>query len=205
MKKITIKTGFLSKKEIKDVANIHHKYLNTSFLSQLGSGFLFYLYKSINECDETELIVAKNGEHVIGFITGAESLKPIYIHLLKKYFFQTSFKLIPHLFNFSKIKKIAEVLRYSKDETKSSDTSHHPKAELLSIAIKKEFQGTGIAQELFLQLAKQFKQKGHRDFKIIVGQELTTAKKFYTKMGAVKIDTVIIHEGLSSVIYKVDL
>jgi len=203
VKDFTIKKRFLSKEEIKEVANIHHEYLNTSFLSQLGAGFLFYLYASINECNETELIIAKSDRHVIGFVTGAESLKPIYTYLLKKYFFQASFKLIPHLFNLSKLKKITEVLLYSKNEVQLSDTKHHPKAELLSIAVKKEYRGSGAAQELFHQLAAQFMLKGHSDFKIIVGSELEAAKRFYTKMGAKKIDKIHIHKEEESFILKV--
>ncbi len=194
----------LSNNELRQVAKLHEKELNTSFLAQLGADFLFYLYKSINECIETELIIAKENDAVTGFITGAISLKPIYIHLIKNYFFRASFRLLPHLFNISKAKKIIEILSYSKNE-EETNTIDTPKAELLSIAVKRKHRGAGIAQQLFLKLSERFKESGHGSFKIIVGENLVAARKFYQKMGASEIGSAILHEGEKSLILKVTL
>ncbi len=67
----------LSKNELKQVAELHVKYLETGFLSQLGAGFLFYLYQSMHQSQETLLIIAKRNDEVVDVVSGASSLKLI--------------------------------------------------------------------------------------------------------------------------------
>lgn len=203
MKVITLSSKDISESEVSQVATIHYEFLNTSFLSQLGPKFLFYLYDSIYNCEETELIIAKDKDHVVGFITGASSLRPVYKYMLKKHLLKIIFSLLPTLLSITKIKKILEVLNHSKHEdTAGSKVS--PRAELLSIAVKSDYRGNGVAQSLFKELSSQFKKKGIASFKIIVGDRLIAAKNFYMKMGATEIGEITIHQGEQSTIFKVN-
>lgn len=201
MSNSTIQTTPFSVKDIRSVANIHHECINLGFLSQLGPGFLFYLYKSIDECNDTVLIIISDNDNVIGFITGATSgLRSVFSHLLKKHLIKILLVLLPHLFSFSKLKRIAEIILHTNE-----NKSNNPNAELLSLAIQKNYRGSGAAKELFEQLVRDFQNKDIKDFKIIVGEKLGAAHSFYRKMGATEIDTIRVHDTSNSTVYKVSI
>ena len=188
--------------EIKAVALIHYECINLGFLSKLGSDFLYYLYKSINNCDETELIIAKDNNQVIGFVSGATTLRPVMHYLIRHYFLQTTVAIIPHLFSIKNIKKIYELLKYSKTADQENNL---PEAELLSLAVKEKYRGSGVAQMLFSKLMAAFKEKGHDKFKIIVGEELGPAKTFYRKMGAIESGSLNLHGSSQSILFTVEI
>jgi len=197
-----IKKGPFVDEDLKAVATLHRQSISLGFLSQLGDGFLFYLYKSMSECDRSILIVAKCGDDVVGFVAGSIGLGPVYKHLLRHYFVGVVFALIPNMVSLSKIKKIAETLLYSKRE---SDLEVLPPGELLSLAVKDDLRRVGVAKNLSMELVKQFKKKGLDAFNIIVGEELLGAQRFYEKMGAVKVGVIEVHEGSTSFVYRLDI
>ena len=198
MLEIHFKSNNLLDAEIKQVAELHVSSLNTGFLSQLGSGFLFYLYKAMSKSIVADLVIAKKGEEVIGFITGSNSLKPIYSYMIKHYLLQIFFNLAPHLFNIYKLKKIIDIIFYSKNK---DSKNNFPKTELLSLVVTEKTRRTGVAKQLFEELISQFKQREVSDFKIVVGENLEGAQRFYEKMGAKKIGVIEVHKGEGSIIY----
>lgn len=199
MLKSEIKITHITDEEIRAVANIHAESISLGFLSQLGPKFLFYLYKSIYECSQTELILAKDNDLAVGFITGCSSLKPVFKHLLKKYLIQTTISLIPQIIKPFNVKRIFEIITYS---TKESNALSSPSSELLSLAVIDSYRGSGVAKDLFEELQMQLKLKGFSEFKIIVGEELIQAQRFYERMGAIKFDTIDLHKNSTSFIYK---
>lgn len=201
MNKHIIKTASYND-EIKAVALIHYECINLGFLSKLGPGFLFYLYLSMQNCDEIDLIVAKDEQTVIGFITGATTLKPVLNYMLRHHFFRVILSIIPHLFSIANLKKIFELANYTNI---NEQIGYHPEAELLSLAVKEEFRGTGVSQDLFLALKERFKIKEHKQFKIIVGEELKAAQLFYKKMGAIESDSLNLHSNSQSIVFKVEI
>jgi ribosomal protein S18 acetylase RimI-like enzyme len=202
MTKIHLKLNNLLDSEIKQVAELHVNYLNKGFLSQLDSGFIFYLYKAMSKSTIADLIIAKKQEEVVGFITGSSSLIPIYSYIIKHYLIQVLFNITPHLFNISKVKKIIEIISYSNNE---KSEKHFPKTELLSLVVKEKSRRTGVAKVLFDELTSQFKKKGQSDFKIMVGEELKGAQRFYERMGAKKIGGIEGHQGKGSIIYGMSI
>ncbi len=80
-----------------------------------------------------------------------------------------------------------------------------PKAELLVLAVRKEYEGSGLAQNLFEKLIEIFREKGVQEFRITTGDELIRAQKFYEKMGAVKVNDMEIHKGHRSWIYRYEI
>ena len=199
---IRLKSNNFLDTEIRQVAELHVSCLNTGFLSQLGSGFLFYLYKAMSKSTASDLVIAKKRDEVVGFITGSSSLKPIYSYMMKHYFIQIFFNILPHLFNISKVKKIIEIISYS--ENKNSK-NNFPEIELLSLVVSEQARRMGIAKKLFDELVIQFKQREVSDFKIVVGENLEGAQRFYEKMGAKKIGVIEVHKGERSIIYGVSV
>lgn len=199
---IKIITGLQTDEDLKAVAALHSQCISRSFLSQLGDGFLFYLYKTLSECDSSILVVAKYGSEVVGFISGGTRLGSIYKYLLRHYFVETVLALAPAMFSLSKIKRIIEILVYPRQEDVGMGL---PNAELLSLAVRADFRRTGVAKKLYHELVGQFSRIGVSEFRIIVGGELSEAQRFYEKMGAIKAGIVEIHEGCHSLAYRVSI
>ena len=109
-----IKSSLLTNEELKAIAVLHCQSINLGFLSQLGGGFLFYLYKSLSECDGSILIIAKYEDDIVGFVSGSVGLRSVYKHLVGHYFIRATLALAPNIFSLSTLKRIAETLFYSK-------------------------------------------------------------------------------------------
>ena len=183
----------LAKKEdALDIAKIHKQEIKKGFLSSLPVVFLEKLYLSVIESDFC--IIAREGDEVLGFIAGTKDIKKLYSYFLKRYFFYSAFFLLPKIFN---IKKIIETLFYPKNEG--------VKAELLTIAVKKNFQGQGLAKKMFEAFISEMKKRNVRAFKVLVGEELAPAISFYEKSGFKFLEETEVHKGKKSRIYIYNL
>ena len=106
--------------------------------------------------------------------------------------------LLPKAIDLNTLKKIFETLKYSK---KNEINILLPKAELLSIAVKEDYQRKGVAKQLFKALVNEFHKMGINEFRIVVGSSLFKAKNFYQKMGCIKVGEFELHKGEKSEIY----
>lgn len=192
-----MKSSNFSESDFVNVARLHCDYINQGFLATLGVPFLTLLYKAIDKDKDSVLIVNKKGDDVIGFVTGTNGLGRIYKQLLMQ----------PHLLIYSlkeslvspkKVYKILEVLLMNKSEKTFNDL---PDQELLSIVVSSNHQGGGHAENLFNALCNNFKVRGEKGFKIIVGISLDRAHAFYKKMGSIPIKKIQVHKGFDSIVY----
>jgi len=184
--------------DCRGVAKIHKECLAKSFLATLGEKFLILLYKTLVEYKKGILLVAEDDGKIIGFVSATTNTSGFYRYFLKKNFIKASFLLLPKAISLNTLKKIFETLKYSK---KNEINILLPKAELLSIAVKEDYQRKGVAQHLFKALVNEFHKKGIKEFRIVVGSKLFKAKKFYQKMGCVKLGEFELHKGEKSEIY----
>lgn len=183
---------------LKEVARLHIEYIKSGFMSQLGERFLKCFYKTISKSESSYLAVYINEKNeVCGFISGTISL----LNLKKD--FKKNCKLIiiasflKLIFDPVKILKFFESYMYASSKKFKVTTN----SELISIAVKQELRGKGIAKILYKSLVDFFKEKNANIFKIMVGSNLAEANKFYEKMGAKKILEVEIHKGSKSYLY----
>lgn len=179
------------------VAKLHKEYLNKSFLGTLGPDFLSLLYRSLVDFEKGILLVAESEGKVIGFVSGTIKTGEFYKYFIKRNYSGIVFVLLPRIFSIKIIKKIIETAKYSKKDLGISV----PDAELLSMAVADGFQGKGIAKQLFEKFIAEFHNKSMNGFKIIAGNELVKANKFYRKMGCEKISEIEIHNGDTSTVY----
>ena len=183
--------------DCKDVACMHIEALDKSFLASLGESFLALFYKALVEYKEGILIVAEDDGKVIGFISGVKNTGDFYRYFLKRHFIKAGFLLLPRVVNLSTLRRVFEILRYFGEDIGGSI----PKAELLSIAVEKNYQGRGTSKLLFETLIEKFHRMGVNEFRVVVGSVLTRAKRFYQKMGCVKVGEFELHKGEKSGIY----
>lgn len=126
---------------------------------------------------------------------------PIYRRMFH-YAPRLALSLLPSLLAPRKIWRMIEILRYSRNNDQASSW---PRAELLSIAIEPACRGQQLAETLYQRLNDFFKGRGSAEFKIVVGEALGPAHRFYLRMGAEPIARTEVHQGERSTIYRQSL
>jgi GNAT superfamily N-acetyltransferase len=189
----------INQKEIyRQVAHLHAANLDQGFLATMGVGFLAELYRAIDKCPQSILIVKCEHGKVVGFVSGVGvPVSVVYLHLMRR-FLTWSMSLLPILVSPARMSRVAEVLRYVKSESLHSD---FPTPELLSIVVAPDCRGKGIAEAMYTDIMDYFRQTQVTKFKIVVGEKLLFAHKFYTRMGAQPLAEMELHQGTKSVVY----
>lgn len=182
----------------RSVAELHARNIDQGFLATLGVDVLAQLYRAIDESRGGVLYVSTDGDRIAGFVSGGVGMKYIYLRMLAHGL--TLFPvLLPALLRPSVLRGLVELVRHG---VKTQDEGPGlPRAELLSLAVRPEFRGKGVAESLYQALCKRFAGDGHGAFRIVVGEALAPAHRFYRKMGALPEANVEVHAGRESVIY----
>ena len=190
------------------VAQLHAENIDQGFLSTLGPRFLSLLYQAIDACPESCLLLARDGDKVVGFVAGTLNMGQVYRHLLR-HGLALGLGLAPSLLVPRRLWRILEILRHSRRTSGQARASGAgadevptlPEAELLSIAVDPACQGRGMAADLYAGLKIFFATRGQGAFKIIVGAPLAPAHRFYRRMGAEPVAEIEVHRGAASTVY----
>lgn len=181
----------------RQVAELHVRCLDRSFLATLGVGFLTLMYQAIDESDSSTLLVHEEADTIVGFVTGGIGMGSIYRRMLRNPL-RLGLGLAPVLVRPAKLRRVFEILRYSGDGGLAADL---PDAELLSIAVAPEWRGRAIADALYRRLQEDFRRRGIDAFRIVVGSALAPAHRFYVRMGAQRVADIEVHAGETSTVY----
>ena len=183
------------------IAKIHCDAIDQGFLPTLGPGVLALMYRAIDDCDTAVLFTEEVDGTVVGFVTGATGMGPIYKQMLRQ-FPRLLWALAPSLLNPAKVWRILEILRRNRN---SQTDIKVPDYELLSIAVSPNHQRGGTARRLYTQLCDHFRSVGAPGFCIVVGENLDAAHKFYRRLGARQVAETAVHGSSRSLIYVHDL
>jgi ribosomal protein S18 acetylase RimI-like enzyme len=182
----------------RQVAELHIANIDQGFLATLGVGFLSLMYRAIDEANDTVLLFEERGDRVIGFVAGGIGMATIYKRMVHSPF-RLGFALLPVFLRPRSLFRIFEILRYSR--RKGSQNSGLPIAELMSIAVARDYRGQQIAERLYRRLCDHFETVGVLSFKITVGNSLEPAHRFYRRMGAEPAGSIEVHRGEQSIVY----
>lgn len=188
------------KRDCLQVAEIHFQEIRKGFLNRLGKRFLYYFYEAMITSDNAFLLVVCNNNSVVGFVSGCSDLKRFYKDFFKKYLLKMFPIFLLKVFNPRVFTSIFETMRYSKKEIKDL-----PSAELLSIALNARFCGQGIASQLFESFVAEMKKRGIKRFRVIVGEDLKLAIRFYEAKGFKFHSRHSIHKNSPSLIYTYNI
>lgn len=178
------------------ISKLHVAYIQQGFLTILGTAFLTLLYRSMLQSQVAFCVGAYDGEKLVGFVSGVTHVGKFYKEFLKQNAVRAVIVLLPKMMHPLTVKKMMETLFYP-----AKEESHTPDAELLSIVVDKAHQGKGVSRALFEKLVEEFKRRGCREFKVVVGSKLAPACKFYEKMGGVLHSEIEVHAGETSRVY----
>jgi ribosomal protein S18 acetylase RimI-like enzyme len=168
--------SFAEKNDAPEIAKIHKEEINKGFLSFLGIPILRLFYQTIIVYKGGFCFLVKENGNILGFVAGCVDLKDFNKYFLKKNIFFITLIMISKIFNPFVRKKIKENFLHIKRE------DGLPKAELLSIAVRKDFHGRKLGSMLVARFVEEMKKRGVKNFKVLVGKELNLFG-FYTKNG----------------------
>jgi len=106
--------------------------------------------------------------------------------------------LLPSILQPKRLFRMLEIIRYSRGQSLPPCL---PDAELLSIAVDPNYRGRQVAERLYHRLEDYFRENGIQAFRIVVGESLTPAHRFYLRMGALPTANMEVHRGENSTVY----
>jgi ribosomal protein S18 acetylase RimI-like enzyme len=165
----------LSSRDIDKIAGLHKKLLWESILGEFGLLFLKELYLSISRDRESIIILAKNGNDVVGFLIATKNKYSFYSRIARNFspiLFLTALKslILKPLLPF----KFISWWFFSRK-------INLPKAELQFIAIDNQFQSLGLGSKM-LKLLEKVYAKSHIDtFSVGTKSENKASNRFYIK------------------------
>ncbi len=186
-----------TKFDAKFIAKLHKKEISKGFLSSLGERFLTLLYEAMCVSKNAFVIVYIQNKKIEGFISGCvnvkEFFKEFFQYLIEKPY--RFFYLFIKMLSIDRVRGIIEILLYPKKERDL------PQAELLTIAVSRKLQGKGISRLLFNEFLNEMRKRNIKTFKVIVGENLPRAVKFYEKMGFRFLTSIYTHKDKLSRVY----
>ena len=183
-----------------DIATLHKQTISEGFLSKLGLGFLKSLYKFLIK--KEIVLVYQEEENVLGFVSCTLSSK----NIMRRFLLYNPFIIIKIflsiIMNPALIKPLFETYRApSLSDSSKKNSIKLPDTELLSISVSPEAQKEGIGTKLLNALETELKNKGITQYKVIAGEKLMGANKFYRKNSFKLIKQVAIHGNDISNVY----
>ena len=142
----------IEKHEINQVVSIHKKAFNDFFLTQLGDDFLWHYYYSVSNNKNGILIGYYNDEKILGFSCATYLSRGFHKNLVKENLLR--FGIIGIKLIFTKPGSLLRILKnFSKSDKSINDDGNY--AELLSIGVDPNIQGSGIGKQLHTELERQ--------------------------------------------------
>lgn len=182
------------------VAELHHQTINQGFLPKLGKSFLISLYRFL--IAKELVLVYKEEEEVRGFVSCALSSQGI----MKRFLVSSPVSMLKIGWAVLKkpvlLKPLWETFRApSRSVSENNNDPAIPETELLSIAVSKQVQQGGIGSQLLDALEKELKNRGIAQYKVIAGEKLEGANKFYRKNMFMLAKQITIHGNEVSNVY----
>lgn len=198
---VEIKTREFEPNEIREAVRIQIQELNQGFLSSFGDEALEVIFSHVAESRWGIFVLAVDAQQkrVLGYVFGTLGTGKLYTDFLCRKTFAAMKYFLPKMLSWVRIKKAFETLLYP--FKKRDADARSPEAELLDLAVSRDYHGTGVAQMLFAGFVEECRRREISAFQIPTTETLNQAHRFYEKMGAVRAGTVEVHEGQNTFIY----
>lgn len=202
---IEYKASQFTSSEIHQAVGIQIQELRQGYLSSLGEKPLDLIFSHVASSYWGMLILGKESgqNQVVGYVFGTTDTTRLYKEFIFKRTPLALIYFLPKMISWQRIKKGFETLFYP--ARKGPDKMQSETPELLDLAVAKDYQGVGVAQELFRQFVGQCRSRGITSFRIPTTEGLDRAHRFYEKMGAEPIGEIEVHGGQRTYIYQYDV
>jgi len=189
------------KPDSSSLAKLHAETLTTSFLASLGQTFLCNLYTFLIQ--KEKVWVYEEQDEIKGFVSfsmNSSGMMKRFIFHCPGCLFLLAIRTIIQPANF---KRFFETFRAPFKSQQANDFIELPSGELLSISVSPNCQASGIGSQLVKALEEHLQQNQVSAYKVVAGEELVGANKFYLKNGFVLATQIRIHgESISNMYVK---
>lgn len=170
------------KEIIDEVVKIHMDTFQGFFLTFLGKGFLKQLYKGYMEHEDSNLIIAKDGDELVGFIAYSSNISDLYKFLIKKKLMLFAwYSLLAFMKNPRILFRLLSAFGKSQEVIREENY-----IELASIGVKPEVKSKGIGTLMIDFLKQNVDFDKYKYIKLETDAENNeVANHFYVKNGFV--------------------
>jgi ribosomal protein S18 acetylase RimI-like enzyme len=180
------------------VAALHAGQIADGFLSSLGTGFLSRLYRRICLAPGSFLIVATDGDRVVGFVAGTGDLRALYRAFLWRDGVGAAADAIGRLIG--NWKQVVETLRHG--STGGAHAGAGRGVELLAMAVDPTYRGRGVGKRLVASFLDQVATIGHGDSYVVVAGDNPVAIGLYQQAGFTTDVQFELHAGTPSLLMQ---
>lgn len=172
----------LDESHISQIVRLHQESLKGDFLTSLGEKVLSEIYKGVVGSSNSISFICLDKNKVTGFVVGTRNMQSFFKEIFKKRFLGLAlFTVLKFLRKPYIIKCLLETLSYTGRET-------GPKAELVVIAVKKNYRGQNLGRKLVKSLENNFRKLKIKKYKVNVHAD-KKANHFYKRLGFTKISS----------------
>jgi ribosomal protein S18 acetylase RimI-like enzyme len=173
-------------------AALHASEISEGFLPSLGRPFLARLYCRIVREPGSFLLVAHDGDAIVGFVAGSERVRDLYRSFLLHDGAAATLAALPRVAR--SWRRVLETLRYPA----GGHERDLPAAELLSIAVAPAARGHGAGRQLVVALTAEFARRGVAAVRVVVGADNEAAIGLYESCGFTRAARTEVHRGTPS-------
>jgi ribosomal protein S18 acetylase RimI-like enzyme len=195
----------MTKEHLDKVIDIHIECFKDSFLTSLDRGVLDCMYNNYLSSELGCAYVYITHETILGFIVGTTNPSVYYNQLLKKRGVKILGLILKRVIRNPRILKSIAQRDFSGFFRPNESEESYRRASLDLIAVKPEYWGRGMAQNLTEVFLRDLKARGVSEVNLGVAATNVRAKRFYEKMGFEKIRASVDNYGRKSNIYKLTL
>ena len=188
------------------VVGIHQRALEGSFLAKLGAGFLHQMYGYL--IDREIVFVVMVGDRPAGFVSA--SVNPS--GMMKRFvlnrplcLLRIGLSVLKRPVLFKGVMETACAPSRPDDAGMDAEAESGVMAELLSIAIDDEHHRKGFASKLLTAMEGELKSRGVDCYKVVAGDKLDGANRFYRNSGFRLAGQIAIHGNDISNIYTKEI
>ncbi len=186
---------------VKDIAELHAKAFPRFFLTQMGKGFLYELYRGYMEDINSGIIIAKDDNYLIGFIAYSKDYPKFFKRLIRKRLINFAlYSLLALLRNPIIIKRLLRAFKKSEDVVKGESY-----VELASICVDPNAQCSGVGSKLIDHLKDKVDFQKYAYINLETDSEGNdSVNRFYIKNGFKLEKQFITPEGRKMNEYRYD-
>lgn len=170
-------THQLNHSELNQLVKLHTSQLHESFLNNLGSHFLYILYKTIIESDNTIFLIAKNEDIIIGYAAATKNNSIFQKEVIFKNIWKLTLIILKNVFIRPRV--VYKIIQWSL----TSSPNRIAPSELQFIAIDTPFQNQGIGSRFIEKLSNVYKMDGISKYCVGTKANNITSNNFYIKKG----------------------
>jgi ribosomal protein S18 acetylase RimI-like enzyme len=181
------------------VAALHARQIDEGFLSFLGAGFLTLLYRRITLEPSAFLLIALDGDRVVGFVAGADDVASLYRRFVWHDGLRAALRAAGPL-----VRGWRRAVETARHVAGGSTGGAGRGTELLSIAVAPDRQGAGTGGRLVRAFLDRVETGVTPVAYVVVAATNRTAVSLYQRAGFVQASTFELHPGTPSLVLQWD-